>query len=174
MIPAELAPYWRGTEPPNGVPIPPGWRWGDPGGPACDYDRACAIDDCVGMVDAGPGAALVLGGEPMRTTFFPADDGGVFARWGYADREEDVLRAVQTAPETIWTTLPVRFGVGLVGVLIIDSASTGKARPPRREGTDRLWLELSLAGGFYGVEFADYKPNDKTWSILVRLALVSP
>jgi hypothetical protein len=52
-------------------------------------DKTGYVEGFVGMADVGPGAALVLGDETMRTTFFPTEDGGIFARRGYDPGEDE-------------------------------------------------------------------------------------
>jgi hypothetical protein len=102
------------------------------------------------MIDVGPGAALVLGGEPMRTTFFPTEDGGLFARWGYASGEEGVRRAIGTIPPTLWTPLPFRFRAGRDGALLLDSVYAGDDLRPPEAGMDPRWLRLDLAKACIG------------------------
>src|SRR5689334_17973405 len=86
VVPLELAQSWRGIE-------------AVPGDPVTDYDRACDVDDYLGVLEVGPGRGLVLGDEPMRTAFVPSADGGILVRWGYAPSEDAVLRVLETAEE---------------------------------------------------------------------------
>src|SRR5918998_4373634 len=104
VLPAEIAHHWRGIEPPLDAQVPEGWKWGDPNGPVCDYDRACGVEDDLGTLDVGPGQALVFGDEPMITAFLPRPDGGVFVRWGYANSVSEVRLAISDVPEDHWQT----------------------------------------------------------------------
>lgn len=97
VLPLEIAHHWRGISPPPGVAASEGWIWGQPDGPVCDFDRACQVDDYVGMVDVGPGVGLVLGDDPMATTFLPSGDGGILLRWGYAEGVNEFWQAVDRA-----------------------------------------------------------------------------
>ncbi|MGC9671580.1 Imm21 family immunity protein [Planosporangium sp. 12N6] len=36
-----------------------------------DYGRACAVDDWAGVIPVGPATALILGGDPLPTTYLP-------------------------------------------------------------------------------------------------------
>lgn len=170
VLPLEIAHYWNGVSPPPGVAIPEGWVWGDPDGPVCDYDRACQVDDYVGMVEVGPGVGLVLGDEPMRTAFLPSNDGGILLRWGHAEGEDELWQAVAGADD--WSQTTHRLQVSQGTILIIDAASAGSERPPHEGGGDPNWLEFTLPKGQYRVDYVDFRPNERTWLILVRLSRI--
>jgi len=134
-----------------------------------DYGRACSVDDYLGMLEVGPGRCLVLGDEPMATTFFPTADGGIFVRWIHAENEQDVVRAVRSVPESLWARFPDTFEVGIGGLLLLDSACQGdELRPPSAAGIFS-WMKLSVPKGTYQVYTADYQPDEWTHLILHRL-----
>jgi hypothetical protein len=174
VLPLEIAHHWRGISPPLGVAVPEGWIWGEPDGPVCDYDRACQVDDYVGMVEVGPGLGLVLGDQPLITTFFPSGNGGTLVRWGYAEGEDEVWQAVARAEEANWSQTEYRLQVSQGTLLIIDSTHEGSERPPHEGGCNPDWMEFTLPSGQYRVEFADFRPNERTWLILVRLSRTLP
>jgi hypothetical protein len=60
-----------------------------------DYGRACSVEGYIGLVTIGSQQALVLGDEPARTTYLPAER--VFLRWSAADSEEELVAAAQQA-----------------------------------------------------------------------------
>ena len=73
--------YWGGIDPPTGGrTIEARFRWsGTAATPATDYDRACDVDDELGLLAVGPGHALVLGDEPLATSGGPPV--GPAGRW---------------------------------------------------------------------------------------------
>jgi hypothetical protein len=168
VIPVEIAHHWRGD---GGLGLPDGdlsivWETVRD---HTDYGRGCGMDDYLGILEVGPGRCLVLGDEPMATTFFPIEEGGVFVRWIYAENEEDVVRAVRSVPESLWERFPQTFDVGKAGLLLLDSACPGDdLRPPLAKGI-YSWMKLSVPNGTYQVYTADYEPDDRTHLILHRL-----
>ena len=171
VLPAEIAHHWRGIEPPPGATIPDGWSWGDPDGPICDYDRACAVDDYLGVVQVDPGFGLVLGDEPLRTTFLPTPDGGIFARWYYSEEGNDTQRSVASTPSSLWEITSHQLRVGRGGLILLDSALQG-GHPPRGwcPHDPSNWLRIRLEEGEYGVELADSGPNERYHLILFKLS----
>ena len=89
---------WEGTNvPSNGRKVEACFRW-NPDGPATDYDRACDIDDYLGVIDVGNGKGIVLGDAPLMTTWLPLPDGGLVVRWVFAEREEDLISSALNIP----------------------------------------------------------------------------
>jgi hypothetical protein len=162
VIPRELARSWRGIE-------------RRPGDAVTDYDRACAVDDYLGVLEVGPGHGLVLGDEPMQTAFIPSAEGGVLVRWGCAASEDAVLRAVGAVEESSWSPTVHRLPVGTDGAIMFDSAYPGGDVPAAlRQGEHPAALAVPLAAGSYRVETADYRPDDETCLILHRLTRMAP
>jgi len=163
VAPAEIAPHWQGVR-----------RWRDePGataGPVGDYARACNVSDYLGVLEVGPGRCLILGDEPMQTTFIPKPGGGVLVRWMYAENEASVRRAVETIPEAAWEATAHRIEVGQEGILVFDSAFPGDALPPPEDDpADVPWIRIGLPPGSYLVDTSDYEPDASTRLILHRL-----
>ena len=125
VIPVEIAHLWRGD---GGLGLPVGdlsMVW-ETVLKHTDYGRACGVDDYLGVLAVGPGECLVLGDEPLATTFLPKKDGGLIVRWVHAECEEDVVRAIQVVPENAWEPTPHIFHVGSGGLLLFDSACPGE------------------------------------------------
>ena len=137
VIPVEFAHHWQGD---GGLGFPNGdlsMVW-ETVRNHTDYGRACGIDDYLGMLDVGAGTCLVLGDEPMATTFLPTRDGGIFVRWVHAENEEDVMRGVRSVPESLWNRFPHTIEVGSGGLLLFDSACPGDdLRAPAPEESSR-------------------------------------
>jgi hypothetical protein len=166
LVPAEIAPHWRGVE-----------GWSPPedgrdlaGESSSDYARACDIDDYLGMLEVGPGRALILGDEPMQTAFIPSPEGGIAVRWMYAEDEDGVWRAVGAVPESVWEPTPHRIEVAQEGILVFDSAYPGDALPASSgDGATVPWIRIELSSGTYLVDTADYGPDSSTRLVLHRL-----
>ncbi len=137
---------------------------------ASDYARACGIDGYLGTLDVGPGRALILGDDPMQTAFVSKPGGGVLVRWMHADDEEDLRRAVDVIPESIWKPTLHEVEVAQEGILVFDSAWPGDDLPPPEGGrAGFLWIHIELPPGTYLVDTADYEPDSSTRLILHRL-----
>jgi hypothetical protein len=71
-------------------------------GERSDYGRACAVGE-VGCVDTRGGSALVLGDDPLMTTWLARPQGGMFVRWVSADSEAAALSATDTGADATWS-----------------------------------------------------------------------
>lgn len=78
---ASLVEHWRGT---NASSVSPSLT---------DYQRACLIDDEVGVVPLRDAEILVLGDEPDRTTLLLEGADLYIVRWRWADTEEQLMSA---------------------------------------------------------------------------------
>ena len=138
---------------------------GATGFPALDthYDRACQIRDYLGVVAVSSGSALVLGDEPMTTSWLPNQrwGAGLIVRWMYASNEGAVLRELTSLPDILFAD-PVVWQVGDDGQVLFDSALNGP------EGPDRA-IQLSLLRGAYRVDTCVYKPDDEMCLVLHRV-----
>ena len=136
LLPLDLLGNWGGIEPPKRRVVKAEFRW-NPDGPATDYDRACDVKGYLGNIDVGAGHALVLGDEPMPTTFLPAPTGGVLVRWVHAETEKELLTAIQ-ALESFPNAEDTGFLQWPEGPLVLfDSACPGT-----KVGADRLLVDL--------------------------------
>jgi hypothetical protein len=136
-----------------------------------DYGRACGVDGYLGVLECGPGECLVLGEEPMPTAFLPTQEGWLIVRWMHAECEEDVVRAVQSAPKDVWEATPHQIHVGSGGLLLSDSAFPGNDLPSSSTEGAFPWLKVPVPKGRYEIDTADYQPDEQTRLTLHRLRL---
>jgi hypothetical protein len=165
LLASEYLQYWEGSDPPTGGrTIDARFRWtGQSDDPATDYDRACDIDNYLGLVDVGPGQALVLGDAPLGTTWWPAaPGGGLLVRWRYAQDEASVVRALADIPEAIWEPAQFELRVGNGPLYLFDAAYPGAMATE--------YLVVELRSGHYAAATAVYEPDDFTALVLHRLS----
>lgn len=159
VIPAELAAQWRGVLAPVGAVVPPGWTWGDAGGPECDYDRAC--DPPVktvtgyagfGWVAVGDQSVLILDAE-IPTFFEATATGGYLVRHGAHPDEADADPT--HVPEEAWHQLGDVEAITLVDgrLFMFDAAGTGAADPAEAHANDGVGV-ITLGPGRYRIEVA--------------------
>lgn len=142
-----------------------------------DYERACAVDDVIGVISVGDAAqALVMGDEPAGTMFIPAL--GVFVRWLYGGDGTDVVATVEASlPAADWDA-GARFDVS--GPLVLFDASCSGADvvieetdAPDQQATEYVrtenGLRVKMPAGRYLVESADIEPDQRTCLRLHRL-----
>jgi len=102
---------WEGTDiPSNGRKVEARFRW-NPDGPPTDYDRACDIDDYIGVIDVGTGKGIVLGDEPLMTTWLSLSDGGLLVRWAYSESENDLISSALTLTDDAYEDSGITFVV---------------------------------------------------------------
>jgi hypothetical protein len=128
-----------------------------------DYERACAVEDYLGLITVGPGHGLVLGDEPMSTAWwpFPKLQGGILVRWRWASEGASIIAALKSIPDGVWA--PGNITLSLPGgqALLFDAAEDA--------ATIEASLSLTLAPGTYRVDTADYVPDPETALLLHRL-----
>jgi hypothetical protein len=90
-----------------------------------DYDRACSTNEFLEKVGCRTGHLLVLGDEPLRSSFFRDDKGDLaIARWVYAEAGSQVEQLLkESGTEAVCP--PVRFEVIEGELLLLDSAWGG-------------------------------------------------
>ncbi|HEY5838764.1 MAG TPA: Imm21 family immunity protein [Pyrinomonadaceae bacterium] len=131
-------------------------------GPPADYDRACSIEDYVGLIAVGTGEALVLGDEPMQTSWLAVSDReGILIRWQWAADEESVRNTLHEIIEAAWESTDVRFEIKTGELLLFDAAYPGDEIESS--------LVINLSAGEYSVNTAFWRPEDETSLILHRL-----
>lgn len=150
----------------------PGWS-----GAGEDYERACTIDDVVGVISVGDAAhALVMGDEPAGTTFIPAL--GVFVRWLYGEDETDIVATVEASlPTAEWEGTTI-FDIGVPLVMfdascpgadvVIEETGSPDQQPAEYVRTEN-GLKVAMPSGRYVVESADVEPDQSTSLRLHRL-----
>lgn len=168
LVPRDLIGFWEGAR--DVAPfreVAADSRWKD-GGRATDYDRACDVGDLLGIIDVGPGYAVVLGDEPLPTTWMPAEDGGgMLVRWVAADDDESALAlALQGMAEAEWESGPV-FHVSEESLVLFDSAIAGDEQP-------RDELEVTVRPGRYQFHTARVQRDDGEAEVLLHRLERSP
>lgn len=107
-----------------------------PAGQRSDYGRACGVSE-IGCLDMKGGTALVLGDEPLRTTWLPKPQGGMFVRWIAGDDETSALAALETGADATWTPTGCSFTTAGGEHVLFPAAETGA-----NAATECLKLEL--------------------------------
>ncbi|MFF0413463.1 Imm21 family immunity protein [Kitasatospora sp. NPDC004745] len=125
-----------------------------------DYDRACAVEGYIGLLQVGSAEGLVLGDEPASTAYLPAQ--GVFVRWSAAESEEAMLASVDAAMRAAsWESALTWQVPG--PVVLFDSAWTGE------ESRQQDHVRVDLEAGPYAVRAAYAEPDLQTGLTLVAL-----
>lgn len=128
-----------------------------------DYERACAVEGYLGLLEVGSGHGLVLGDDPMSTAWWQhSASEGILIRWVYGDGEADLMQLLMPIDDRIWTSSDLIFVVGKHPLFLFDSALCGE------EATDER-LTITLADGPYTIDTAIVRPNARTEMVLHRL-----
>jgi hypothetical protein len=164
LVPADLAPAWRGTRAPDGVDVPAGWTWGKKGGPTTDYDRALAPEGAIGTARGGVGFVTLTGGRALAlegelpTAWLPTDDGGVVVRGPDVDGDDAAaLRA--TLPTTGWRDLTT-LTVGAPGTVYLFDAAVPGATDVDAIPCDPPAISGALGVGTWAVAHASVGTTD--------------
>jgi len=156
LLEKSLLPFWKGNADTTGI------DGALERGELTDYDRACAIEDYLGTIPVGSGTALVLGDEPMQTSWFPLTrDTGILVRWEWAADETSVLKTLREVPEESWQPTGVTVEAKSEPLVLFDSAYLGDEIETS--------LSISLPSQLYSVDTAHWQPDDETSLILHRL-----
>lgn len=162
-MPASLRSQWSGIEAPiDGRVVQARFRWNDPADAASDYDRACDLDDYVGILDVGPASAIDLGQDPLPATVQPTEEGLLIAR--LYTSEVGTPGQLPQIDQLAWTE------VGRVEhdgspLVLFDSTEVGWHEPVFPS------LDVGLEAGRYAVEHAAFA-NDEMELWVVRLRRV--
>jgi len=143
------------------------WRGSVSANGRSDYDRACEVDDYVGVIATGTGDALVLGDEPLDTSWITDErGGGQLVRWVYADCKDAVRRHVKDLEDELFTSSGIRFLAQQPTHYLLDAAVEGSGIA----AADHLTIDLVC--GEYLVETCKYQPDSRTSLLVHRLKLV--
>ena len=156
LLPVSHLAEWHGTEAAAAL------VWSEFDDPRSDYERACAVADCTGVISVGSGEGLVLGDDPNDTTWVALTRGGILARWVYAEDAERAEAALASIPPHLAWDPAGSLHVTQSPVELFDSAESGAEPVGER-------LRIDLAAGTYEIARADHKPDPQTWFQLVRL-----
>lgn len=133
-----------------------------------DYDRACEVDDPVGVIAVGAGTALVLADEPATTCFLP--ERLLFVRWLAADTEDDLFEAAEAVlldPDAVWEDCGVWVTDG--PAVLMDSADAGADLGVGYAGGGRPeWAPVRVPAGRWRVR-AVQRTDGFPWVGVVQL-----
>lgn len=156
LLEESLLCFWGGFEPQR---IKEDKNYSD------DYDRACDVEDYVGIIPVGSGYGLVLGQGPFHTGWrpFSETEDGFLVCWVYAENKVDATNSLVILPTSGWEKTKVKFQSAGGKLVLFDSAFDGEHFPEK--------LDVELAKGFYNIETLHYKPNESMYLIIHRFRL---
>lgn len=133
-----------------------------------DYDRACAVEDVVGLVNVGSGFGLVLGDEPFQTAWIPLDNRGrgTLVRWIHADSEDAVVSAMSRVPDEVFQSSGLIYPSDGSRMSVFDSALSGRSL------AESEVLKLDLPRGHYDILTSTFRPDENTAILLHRLIML--
>lgn len=162
LMPVSVRRQWSGIEPssaPEATTVR--FRWNQPNDPPSDYDRACGVDDYVGILQVGSHQAIVLGQDPLPAASRVLPDGAL------------VVARLYTTEIGLPGRLPSIGGLDWqsVGHVILDGS-----RLVLFDSTEVGWeeplfpsVEIEMAAGRYEVEHTRYGDDDmQLWLVRLR------
>jgi len=125
-----------------------------------DYDRACEIEDYLGLLDVGHSKALVMNDEPLSTACWKIDSETiVFVRWVWAKDERVVPGILSQVPEVDrWENTGIEIGFAHEELILFDSAY--------RADEVEDFLLIQLPKGEYTVKTLLFEPDANASLIL--------
>jgi hypothetical protein len=151
LLAEDLLGFWDGVRAPARFrEVDAGFRWSPSRGPT-DYDRACDVDDYLGLIEVGPGTGLVLGDAPLPTAWVvdQSDSVGYLARWIQADPDLDVRQVIRSNAANLEWNPSVSFALDASPLVLFDAAQPGDA-------VGRQQLRIQFVPGQYDVATAEY------------------
>ena len=144
LVESRLLSEWHGSAP------------SQQGDHSTDYDRACALDGYIGVIELPSGSAIVLGGEPLQTAVWKNTRNELtLVRWSYAESEESFLEALRHFPDDPqWDPETIEFSVGDEELVVFDSALTGEEMLES--------LKIRINPGRYRGRVMAWEPNETT------------
>jgi hypothetical protein len=134
-------------------------HWTGAAGP--DYQKACAVEDEVGVLPYRDGTVVVLGDEPHATAWLERPDGGVLARWVYAPSEQAVQQLLMRRGSVQLEDTGIRVEVNDT-YRLMDSAEAGLAGR-------HSWPVIRLSRGIYRIESGLQEDGEDVQVLLHRL-----
>lgn len=125
-----------------------------------DYERACAIDDYLGVISVNGSDALVVNDEPLQTTIWHQDEIAFLVRWEWAADEGDVEHLLKELGNASLISLssPKIFRANSSDFILFDSACLGEDSVEK--------LDLKLTKSLYEVTTMRYQHGTKISLIL--------
>lgn len=129
-----------------------------------DYERACEIEDWLGVLGVGSREALVVNDEPMPTSTCLGPDSCLLVRWSCAPDERTVLRHLEQAGELALPAPSVVVDFGNSSVVLFDSSAAGSDLASAES------LRIELPAARCAVRTLDWRPDEDTRLILHSLS----
>lgn len=112
-----------------------------------DYERACAVEDYIGVVAVAGTESIVLGDEPMATAWVPVSaTEGIITRWVCGEDQARACEYLGHIEEGIWRSTGVSLVVEGGPLYLFDAAWPGS------DVTVFEYLTLSLDAGNYSFD----------------------
>lgn len=125
-----------------------------------DYDRASEQVDYIGVLDCGLSQLLVLGDEPLQSTFIPKDEEIIIVRWVSCISEECASDAIAQLPATLPVIqAPTKFRLANQGLIMFDAAFEGRNLPS--------YLSAELKPGLFYITTEKYK-SERAYEFLIH------
>jgi hypothetical protein len=157
-----LLPDWSGIDVPTYRTVSAKFRWNSSETRASDYDRACDVDDYIGVLSVGHGEGLVLGDVPSATRWFQHESGIYLVRWEYAENDTSMEHALSSIPARLPWEHKGTFTVVSSPLELFNAGEPGMERLSAR-------LRLELAPGSYDLWWTRYAPDERTAAGLIAL-----
>jgi hypothetical protein len=136
-----------------------------------DYGKACLIESYLGLLNIENEDVLILGDEPMLTTFFFSSDKPVLARWYYGEDEvlvDNMLLNIDLNTINNWE-FALTFNVKSNNQFLFDSASS-KSMLDKQQSD---YLQINIKAGQYNVSTSVFQPDNKTKLILHKFEMTN-
>ena len=127
-----------------------------------DYDRACAVDDYLGVIDVSNSQAIVLGDEPCQTSVYHSQRlGMLIVRWLWADSEMEVKKSLELLTIEDFDTPEEEafFEASDCHLILFDAVS---------EGANAVGLSLELNRTKYKIVTINFATDDSCSLIVHR------
>jgi hypothetical protein len=130
--------------------------WGGVDSGHSHYMEACSINDYLGVVRVDSGEALILGEEPLTTTWISGSQlNGALCRVAYAETVSSAETLLRQIPDQLPSVCTVEVSIVSAQQAVFDAAVPGK------RVTDGERLDIVLAPGRYRVETALFNPDER-------------
>ena len=130
-----------------------------------DYERACVVDDYVGLILANQCPVLVLNQEPLITSWYPIGPSeGIIVRCVWANDLRDVENTFEKLPSlSDWNPTGVIVDFESQDLVIFDSSSPGTLYSGR--------IDIEFPSGRFTVHTLFYEPSVEIRLLLHRLII---
>jgi len=118
FVEKRLVEYWMGSNilSDDGNVITDKLRFGKQGDIVTDYDRACDIEDYIGIISIGNGHGLVISEDVPRSTWISSEDGNggflVVLNYIGEDTEDSlIIEKIRTADDSLFESTNLQFTI---------------------------------------------------------------